>query len=334
MGHWCIFFYGGTTLRREFLNRGLNFLFLSALLNSPAALAQEDPLRSAVTRVQFKYGIEIIEKADSDISNRFHRHNSMMFRNINYSPAISMVEMVEQALDRLPSPGLMAQKIIFFPPFINADLLAEYHRGPALGEDGWVTFFTSPGIFSVEGLEAANPDTIGNFDIPNMSFMFQHLVVHEFGHGLDDEILYLSNSEQAIHQANRMKRRLDPENPVYRTFSKVAGFEFVNPEGSRMTLDPRDVNGEERTMQSNGWVRKNQYVQQQPQISRYEQFSAINEVFAEYFRAAIFAPDLLDENQATYFKNLFFGLNSDDPEGFLRVVALEPEKVLLKGVRI
>jgi hypothetical protein len=296
-------------------------------------LTHSEPITCSIENINQRYsGIKLHDRLDQGLSNRFLEYNPR-FSLANLEATTEMICAVSEGLDQLPSPNLYINNIIFFPFNYRAE--GEHLSDPFDEGENWIIIYYRQNLESQQELLAAQSKS--NLTAPNYYLYLQHILVHEAGHGLAEKIASLWSLTRGEDTQSRSSI-LDEENPLYRTFAEVAGFEFIQPEeicdeenSCRLNIvyATIKVNGSNMRLRRTGWIRNEEFMER-AQISRYEQRqNDIEEAFAEYLRAHRFNPNLLDQNQLQYFDILIEGLNSEDPDEFLHYLVVNPEEVLL-----
>lgn len=322
--------YKDTFLRSVFAFQ----LATSAVQPAELEIVYPEPIICTSDDISERYSIRLVDKVDTELSEKFSVYN-FRFIEPNLDATPEMICAVEEALEKLPSPSLYIQNIIFFPNFFLSGN-GHYLNNPFSDGESWIIvnyredFPLWDDIFDGQ--------LTSNVRARNYYSFIQHIFIHEAGHALVDTITFMASPSEESYRQRYENYHFDGENPIFRTFAKVAGFEFEEPDetciteicGKQVIYRTVNVNGLGLYLRRNGWIRNTEFLER-GQISQYEQYSNdIHEGLAEYFRGYIFEPDILDETQRRYFDNLFEGLYGEDAYEFLRLLVSDPEEILLK----
>lgn len=165
-------------------------------------------------------------------------------------------------------------------------------------------------------------------------------VVHEFGHGLEDQVSLAASSSVKDYWDRQTftlfnKNTWDINHPLFVSFAKLTGWKLVpfidfvrqyDPEHARKYLEPRpDVGGQpiwDRDFDVWGDLghRRNR-------LTIYASYGPIQEAFTEFWMASILYPELLTGDEKRYFAKIHEGLKSD-PQKLIQRIVSEPNLLL------
>lgn len=314
-------------------------------------LAHPSPISSQEHENTQNGHIEVLNQEEADVwevIDGIRDDYNIGIKSFGYMPTLEMVQTVRGALDLVPNPGYLVQRIVFFP--INSQRAGAYHSLPSISE-GIISLHHNPEMDMSEAVPQ-NYRILGRIEIPNRGYFLEEVTLHELGHGFADIVLYLNSPDLQTYNWRKLHQWMDRDNPVHRALAEVAGFDFIElPEDCQPVTDlelldceisePYStivINGKEYSRRNFGWVRRIEYLSQM-QISNYEQTEdKVFEVSAEYFRAGVpqrrLSADrqILSPHAQIFTNNIREGLASDDPASFLQAVADDPEGMLLRGI--
>ena len=309
-------------------------LATSAVQPPESEIINPEPIICTADDINERYGIRLVDRVDMDLSGKFAAYNFRFIEpNLDASP--EMICAVEEALGRLPNPSFYIQNVIFFPEFfLSGD--GSYLNDPFDEGENWMIIHYLEDVSLWD--DFSERQLSSNVRAPDYYSYIQHIVVHEAGHALVDTITFVASPNEESYKQRYERYNFDRDNPIFRTFAEVGGFEFIEPKENCVMdtcLNPGsyrmvEVNGLLLYLRGAGWIRTAEFLER-GQISQYEQRSNdIHEAIAEYLRGYIFEPGILDENQIRYFDNLLSGLSSEDAYKFLHLLVSYPEETLLK----
>ena len=285
------------------------------------------------------------------------------------SVSLAEAKIIENALDNTPSPGSLVQVILPYrfrpgkgrPNIAQGTYMGRSWRLELAGEPTVCTDSLDrpldpasavnlllPAIYSLSDLLPdlssyggasvyfGQKQAKGAEQIPNttQAERLRQVVIHEIGHGLDDQISWRAFPKPSDHCDNVGIVNLcglasmDENNPLYKSFATVNGWKLMDGDdilrscGMSENLIPKSP-------PNYGWVRDPNLWGDPPRvrISRYATEGNISEAFAEFFMASRLYPWLLTKQERRYFDNIAEGL-SQNPEEFLQTVAARPDTLL------